>query len=214
MINDIQKIIISFAAGLGLGVLGGKVYYEKKYQMKLKGETFNSDKETKPEEVKPKDTKPEEVKPEEENNPKESSEINKNKEDLNSMVKKVQEEYARVDYSTPTPGEKKHEAEPEPEIKEDFVLEPDDFGELAEEEYEVVTVLYLADGNLVYENGKAFDPVEQPEKKIGSEALRILRNNPTSDVMYVRNNRTKIDYEIILDDRTLNEGTSDEEDEK
>ena len=214
MINDIQKIIISFAAGLGLGVLGGKVYYEKKYQMKLKGETFNSDKETKLEEVKPEDTKPEEVKPEEEKNPKESSELNKNKEDLNSMVKKVQEENARVDYSTPTPGEKKHEAEPEPEIKEDFVLEPDDFGELTEEEYEVVTVLYLADGNLVYENGKAFDPVEQPEKKIGSEALRILRNNPVSDVMYVRNNRTKIDYEIILDDRTLNEGMSDEEDEK
>ena len=212
MINDIQKIIISFAAGLGLGVLGGKVYYEKKYQMKLKGETFNSDKETKLEEVKPEDTKPEEVKPEEEKNPKESSELNKNKEDLNSMVKKVQEENARVDYSTPTPGEKKHEVDPV--VAEDFVLEPDDFGELADEEYETVTVLYLADGNLVYENGKAFDPVEQPEKKIGSEALRILRNNPVSDVMYVRNNRTKIDYEIIKDDRTLNEGMSDEEDEK
>ena len=212
MINDIQKIIISFAAGLGLGVLGGKVYYEKKYQMKLKGETFNSDKETKLEEVKPEDTKPEEVKPEEEKNPKESSELNKNKEALNSMVKKVQEENARVDYSTPTPGEKKHEVDPV--VAEDFVLEPDDFGELADEEYETVTVLYLADGNLVYENGKAFDPVEQPEKKIGSEALRILRNNPVSDVMYVRNNRTKIDYEIIKDDRTLNEDMSDEEDEK
>lgn len=212
MINDIQKIIISFAAGLGLGVLGGKVYYEKKYQMKLKGETFNSDKETKLEEVNPEDTKPEEVKPEEEKNPKESSELNKNKEDLNSMVKKVQEENARVDYSTPTPGEKKHEAEPEPEIKEDFVLEPDDFGELAEEEYEVVNVLYLADGNLVYENGKAFDPVEQPEKKIGSEALQVLKNT-SNDVVYVRNNRTKIDYEIIKDDRTLNEGMSVEDDD-
>ncbi len=211
MINNIEKIIISFAAGLGLGVFGGKVYYEKKYQMKLKGATFNSDKETKPE-VKVEEVKSEE-KHEEEKDPKESSEINKNKEDLNSMVKKVQEENARVDYSTPTPGEKKRESEPEPEIKEDFVLEPEDFGELTEEEYDVVTILYLADGNLVYENGRAFDPVEQPEKKIGSEALRILRNNPTSDVLYVRNNRTKIDYEIILDDRTLNEGMSDDEEE-
>ena len=216
MINDIQKILISFAAGLGLGVLGGKVYYEKKYQMKLKGETFNSDKETKPEEVKTEETKSEEVKQDEakpeEKDPKESSELNKNKDDLNSMVKKVQEENARVDYSTPTPGEKKHEAEPELEIKEDFVLEPDDFGELDEEGYDVVTVLSLADGNLVYENGKAFDPVEQPEKKIGNEALQVLKNT-SNDVVYVRNNRTKIDYEIIKDDRTLNEGMSVEDDD-
>ena len=214
MINDIQKILISFAAGLGLGVFGGKVYYEKKYQMKLKGETFNSDKETKSEEVKPEETKLEEVKQDEakpeEKDPKESSELNKNKDDLNSMVKKVQEENARVDYSTPTPGEKKHEVDPV--VAEDFVLEPDDFGELADEEYETVTILSLADGNFAYENGKVFDPVEQPEKKIGNEALQVLKNT-SNDVVYVRNNRTKIDYEIIKDDRTLNEGMSVEDDD-
>lgn len=201
--DSIKKILISFAAGLGLGVFGGKVYYEKKYKMKLKGATFNSDKEVKVEEVKP-----------EEKNQKESSELNKNKEDLNLMAKRVQDENPRVDYSTPTPSEVKHAAVPEPEIEENFVLEPDDFGELGEEDYETVTILYLADGNLAYENGRAFDPVEEPEKKIGSEALRILRNNPASDVIYVRNKRLKIDYEIILDDRTLNEGMSDEEDEE
>lgn len=204
--TNIEKILISFGAGLGVGLLGGKVYYEKKYRMKLNGATFNSDKKAAAEE------KVEEKA--EDKNPKESSELNKNKEDLSSMAQKVKEENPRVDYSTPTPGEKKHEVEQESVLAEDFVLEPDDFGELADEDYEVVTVLYLADGHLVYENGKAFDPMEEPQKKIGSEALRILRNNPASDVVYVRNNRTKIDYEIILDDRTLNEGASDDEDDE
>lgn len=213
--DDLKKILISFAAGLGIGVLGGKVYYEKKYQMKLKGETFNSDKkevETKPEEPKKEETKSEEI--EEEKDPKESSELNKNKEDINSMVKKVMDENPRVDYSTPTPGVKKHEAEPEPEITEDFVLEPDDFGEKGDEDYEVVQLLYLADGHLVYENGNTFDPVEQPEKKIGSEALSVLRDDTSEDVIYVRNKLIKIDYEIIRDDRTLNEGTSDEKEDE
>lgn len=205
------KSIISFGAGLGIGILSGKVYYEKKYQMKLKGEKFNSDtKETKTSE-KPAEEKPKENV--EEKDPKESSEINKNKDDLSEMAKKVMEDNPRVDYSTPAPGEKKIEHTEEPSIEEDFELEPEDFGERGDEDYETLTVLYLADGNLVYENGNLFEPVDEPQRKIGSKALAILRNDPSDDVMYVRNKRLKIDYEIVMDDRTLNEGISDEDDE-
>lgn len=219
MIDNIKKILISFGAGLGIGILSGKVYYEKKYRMKLKGETFNSDKEKKSdslyspantEEKKKEEVKADETKTEN-SNPKESSEINKNKDDLSSLAKKVKEENPRVDYSTPTPAKKRHEVEPN--IDEDFELEPDDFGELGDEDYEEITVLWLADGNLVYENGTQFEPVEEPRKKIGNKAWEILMNNPVQDVIYVRNKRLKIDYEIIVDDRTLSEGISDEDDE-
>ena len=202
--NNIEKNIICFVSGLGIGILSGKVYYEKKYRMKLQGVTFNSDS---------KDMKPETSieEPEEEKDPKESSEINKNKQDLSSMAQKVMEEAPRVDYSTPTPAELERK-DTDPVIEEDFVLEPDDFGELGDEDYEVVTIFYLADGNFVYENGNRFEPVEEPQKKIGYEAIRLLRSEPLPEVMYVRNNRLKIDYEIVLDDRTLNEGEDNYED--
>ena len=199
--NNFDKIIISFGVGLGIGVVIGKVYYEKKYRMKLNGATFKSD--SKDVEV----AEPEK----EEKDPKESSEINKNKDDLSEMAKKVKDVNPRVDYSTPTPAEKKHESDPS--IEEDFELEPEDFGELGEEDYEEITILYLADNNLVYENGNAFEPVEEPQRKIGSKALGILRSDPSYDVLYVRNKRLKIDYEIIRDDRTLSEGMSEDDDE-
>ena len=217
MVTDIKNVLIGFGAGLGIGVLSGKIYYEKKYRMKLQGTKFQSDeKDLKPEEKS--EEKPEEkpVETTEEKEAKESSEINKNKEDLSEMVKKAME-YPRVDYSTPTPEEKKHESEPkrdsDPSLEEDFEMEPDDFGERGEDDYEEVSVLYLADGHLVYENGKEFEPVEEPQRKIGKEAMRMLRSGEAPDVMYVRNKRLKIDYEIVLSDQTLNEGTSDEADE-
>lgn len=211
MIKDIKNILISFCAGLGIGVVSGKIYYEKKYRMKVNGATFKSD-EKKEEKVKEEPKKESEV--HEEKDPKESSEINKNKDDLSAMVQKVREENPRVDYSTPTPAEKKHEREEDTSIEEDFELEPEDFGELGDEDYEEVTILRLADGNFVYENGDSFEPVDEPQRKIGKKALEILRNDPSEDVLYVRNKRLKIDYEIVLDDRTLSEGMSDDEDDE
>ena len=214
MNNNIKNILISFTAGLGIGISCGKIYYEKKYRMKLNGAEFKSDskdlEEAKKMEADKKDNSEEtQVK---EKDPKEASEINKNKEDISTMAKKVQEENPRFDYSTPAPIEVKHEMDPS--IEEDFVIEPEDFGERKDEDYEVVRVLCLADCNFVYENGDTFEPVEEPARKIGKEAIRMLKNGEANDVMYVRNNRIKIDYEILQDDRTLNEclGIDDEED--
>lgn len=214
MINDIKKVFISFCAGLGIGVVSGKIYYEKKYRMKLQGATFNSDAKDMAATEAKEEVKEESKEAVEERDPKESSEINKNKDDLSTMAKKLQDENPRVDYSTPAPNEKKSVNEPDPSIEEDFVIEPEDFGDLGDEDYEVVTVLRLADGNLVYENGNLFEPVEEPQRKIGKEALNMLNDDYSSDTLYVRNKRLKIDYEIIFDDRTLNEGTSDEDDEE
>ena len=207
--NNVKTAIISFVSGLTIGGLFGKVYYEKKYRMKLEGATFNSDKkeETKEEAI---EVKVEAV--EEEKDPKESSEINKNKEDLSTMAKKVQDQNPRVDYSTPTPSEVKHKGE-DPILSEDFEIEPEDFGELGDEDYDTVTLLCLADGNLVYENGNKFEPVEEPQRKIGYETYKALKGTPIQDVLYVRNKRLKIDYEIVRDDRTLNEGMSADDDE-
>ena len=182
--------------------------------MKLQGATFKSDAKDMAATEAKEEVKEESKEAVEERDPKESSEINKNKDDLSTMAKKLQEENPRVDYSTPSPNEKKPVNEPDPSIEEDFVIEPEDFGDLGDEDYEVVTVLRLADGNLVYENGNLFEPVEEPQRKIGKEALKMLNDDYSSDTLYVRNKRLKIDYEIVFDDRTLNEGTSDEDDEE
>lgn len=213
MINDIKKIFISFCAGLGIGVVSGKIYYEKKYRMKLQGATFKSDAKDMASTEAKEEVKEESKEAVEERDPKESSEINKNKDDLSTMAKKVQDENPRIDYSTPSPNEKKEAVDPEPSIEEDFVIEPEDFGDLAEEDVEVVRLLWLADNHLVYENGNEVQPVEEPQKKIGKKALEILRDEDAQDVLYVRNKRIGIDYEIVRVDDTLNERVSDEDDE-
>lgn len=206
--NYTKNIFIAFLAGLGIGVVSGKVYYEKKYRMKVAGIKFKSD-DKKEEESKP---KTEEVQKEEVKEAKEFSKINQNKDDLSEMSKKVKEENPRFDYSTPAPNEAKREVDPY--IEEDFEIEPEDFGERSEEDYDVIRLLFLADKKLVYENGIEFEPVEEPQRKIGKEAMNILRNGTIDNsVLYVRNNRLKIDYEIIWDDRTSNDGISEEDEE-
>lgn len=215
MIKNLKGIVISFCAGLGIGVFGGKIYYDKKYQIKMREAEEKAAKEKAEVVVEEKIESAESIEVDEKNS-KESSEINKNKEDLSAMaaaLKKEQENHPRVDYSTPTPTEKKVNPDHNPSIEEDFEYEPEDFGERLDEDYEVVELKYTGDGYLVHENGDTFEVIEEPQRKIGKKAMSMLKLDEGDDIMYVRNKRIKVDFEIARIDDTLSEKMSADDDE-
>lgn len=77
-----------------------------------------------------------------------------------------------------------------------YVIPPDDFDMF--EDYEAITLTYYADGVLADDDDRKIDDAENT---IGKEALDFLRSF-RKDIVYVRNDKRKTDYEICRDFRT------------
>ena len=78
---------------------------------------------------------------------------------------------------------------------EPFVISPDEFAD--GEENDVQTLTYYADGVLADDD---YNIVKDIRGYVGNEALNTF-GKYEADVVYVRNNKYKIDYEILLDER-------------
>lgn len=74
------------------------------------------------------------------------------------------------------------------------VIAPDEFGEM--DEYDQISLTYYADGTLTDEADRALDEREV-EETIGRENLRHF-GEYEPDSVFVRNDRLKADYEILL----------------
>ena len=91
--------------------------------------------------------------------------------------------------STETKKEKKEE----PDMSDKpYVISPDEFDEL---DYQTETLTYYADGVLTddYDN-----PIEDVEAMVGEKSLTHF-GEYEDDSVYVRNDKQKIDYEILAD---------------
>lgn len=84
-----------------------------------------------------------------------------------------------------------------PEAKP-YVIAPEDFGF---EDYEPITLTYYKDGVLTDEDD---EPVENPDDIVGSDYDSHF-GEYDQDVVYVRNERMKCDYEILRDERRYGE---------
>lgn len=83
--------------------------------------------------------------------------------------------------------------------KKPYVISPDEFDEI--DEYGTETLTYYADHVLTDD----FDnPIEDVEAMVGEESLNHF-GEYEEDAVYVRNERHKIDYEILLDERKYTE---------
>lgn len=82
-----------------------------------------------------------------------------------------------------------------PEVTSDkpYVIDEDEFG--AYDDYTLVGLTFYADDVLT---DSLDEPIEYPEDIVGDD----FRHNFVNDVVYVRNDRLQIDYEIIRDTRT------------
>lgn len=80
-----------------------------------------------------------------------------------------------------------------------YVISPEEFGEF--EEYEKISFSYYADQVLADENDELIEDVEDI---IGIESLTHF-GEYEPDSVFVRNDRLKCDYEILMDQRTYSE---------
>ena len=80
-----------------------------------------------------------------------------------------------------------------------YVIPPEEFGEV--EEYEQVSLTYYADGYLTDEDDELIDDVEGI---VGEDSLTHF-GEYEDDSVFVRNDRLLCDYEILRDERTLEE---------
>jgi len=118
------------------------------------------------------------------------------------------EEYAaklnECGYNLTGETEDNSEEKEETESMEDdmaYVISAEEFGEY--DEYESITLSYYADGVLTDEADEIIDDVEDI---IGSDALTHFGEDPDDpDSVYVRNDRLKADYEILLDTRNYHD---------
>lgn len=90
--------------------------------------------------------------------------------------------------------EKKEETKEEvTNVKKPYVISPYDYGE--KDDYDTESLIYFADGVLTDDNN---NPIEDVEATVGKDALSHF-GEYEDDSVFVRNDRLKIDYEILLD---------------
>ncbi len=88
---------------------------------------------------------------------------------------------------------------PTPENKPYYVISPEEFGEI--EEYEQISLTYYADQILADEND---DVIKDIDAVIGAESLTHF-GEYEDDSVFVRNDRLKCDFEILMDTRLYSE---------
>lgn len=84
-------------------------------------------------------------------------------------------------------------------VEKPYVISPEEFGEF--EEYEKISLTYYADKVLADENDEEVDDVDEI---VGEESLNHF-GEYEDDSVFVRNDRLKCDYEILLDKRNYSD---------
>lgn len=114
----------------------------------------------------------------------------KDKPSISEYAAKLREQ-GYTNYSNTT---KKEEEEPMTKDKP-YVIPPEEFGEF--DDYEKIGLTYYADQILADDNDELVDDIEDV---VGFESLSTF-GKYEDDSVFVRNDRLKCDYEILLDQR-------------
>jgi hypothetical protein len=101
-----------------------------------------------------------------------------------------------TNYSDMAADEKPEEVKEEPmSVDKPYVISPEEFGNL--DDYEMISLTYYADQILADDNDVIVDDVEDI---VGFDSLNSF-GEYEDDSVFVRNDRLKCDYEILLDQR-------------
>lgn len=94
----------------------------------------------------------------------------------------------------------KKEVEEEPMVVDKpYVIAPEEFGEI--DEYDTISLTYYADQILADDNDELVDDIEDI---VGFDSLNSF-GEYEDDSVFVRNDRLKCDYEILLDQRNYSD---------
>lgn len=176
--------LLVFAAGAGIGVAATQQYFKKKYEQ-IAQEEIRSIKEK----YSKKDSKL---------NNDESIDENPTPDDFDE---ETHEEYESIiSENGYTNYSRIHEAKEKDYItSEPYVISPDEFGE--DETYTQISLTYYADGVLADDKN---DPIENIDDIVGMDSLTHF-GEYEDDSVFVRNERLKCDYEILLDEQSYEE---------
>ena len=187
-----NREFLSFVIGLAIGVVSSALYFRGKTQEEINevrsfylskvGEneaTENTEAETVEEKV--------------------FREFNATKPEIRDYINTLRER-KYVDYSKTAEPDDSSAKVPDV-IADPYVISIDDFGQ--EEGYDTITLTAYSDGTIA---NYADDELEDPESTIGED---ILSKFGDEDVVYIRNDRLKADFEVVRDNRTYVEVVGD-----
>ena len=187
-----NREFLSFVIGLAIGVVSSALYFRGKTQEEVDevrsfylskvGEneaTENTEAETVEEKV--------------------FREFNATKPEIRDYINTLRER-KYVDYSKTAEPDDSSAKVPEV-IADPYVISIDDFGQ--EEGYDTITLTAYSDGTIA---NYADDELEDPESTVGED---ILNKFGDEDVVYIRNDRLKADFEVVRDNRTYVEVVGD-----
>lgn len=103
-------------------------------------------------------------------------------------VREYAEKLQEQGYTNYSDMEKKREAD---DVKKPYVISPDEYGE--KDDYETYSLTLYADNVLTDEQDM---PIEDVDNTVGCESLTTF-GEYEEDSVFVRNDRLKIDYEIL-----------------
>jgi hypothetical protein len=175
-----MKGLFIFAAGVVAGAVAGaylvkdKIMADAKQEIEEVREYYRSKKESKKEETV-------EEQPVEDNEEKEEKEY-----------KTIVENSGYVNYNKPEQLTQHSVLEDVP-----YAIDPEEFGDKADEGWDTMTLTYFADGVLVDD---ADEVVEQPDVVVGLDNLKIFEEFLDATCVYVRNETWRTDFEILRDD--------------
>ena len=198
MNNKIASFMI-FIFGAAVGSVVTWQYTKKKYEQ-IAQEEINSVKETfsklyvKKEKVKNKDNESEEI-----NNVRTIVERAKDKPSIVEYAAKLRKQgytnYSNTDSLSEDSNVFEEEVDENMINDKPYVISPDEFGEF--DDYDTISLTYYADQVLTDDDDEL---VEDIEETVGFESLNTF-GQYEDDSVFVRNDRFKCDYEILLDSR-------------
>ena len=196
--NRTSTKLFIFAAGAAIGSAVAWLY-AKKYYEKVANDEIESMKEWLARRVEEQDEAMDEEKtPEPTANPVSPSA----KPDLMEYASKVKDlgyfDYSRRTEKPEEPEQSDDEEEEVDILDEPYVIKPEVFGE---EDYEEVSLTHYADGVLCDEQD---NPIEDVDGLVGADYAEHF-GEYEDDSVFVRNDRLKIDFEILADQRNYSD---------
>ena len=190
------SVMAAFGLGAAIGSVATWFALKKKFEARS-NEEIASAKEALTAKYAP---KKEEKKDSDEENAAKAAELAKEKPSISDYAKKLsQEGYTNYSNSDVPVEEKQEEKKVKREYSDPYVIPPEQFGEI--EEYDRISLTYYADHILADDCDEI---IENVEDVIGFESLNHF-GEYEDDSVYVRNERLRVDYEVLLDLRTYTE---------
>lgn len=188
--KEIIKDTVILATGMGIGIGAVWYYFDKKYKDEMSKKIEEIMAESK--QIKPVKSTASEL-------PAKVNTVDEVRPTLTS-VETTKVNYSKLINKEKYVGDESTEnAEEETDYEKPYVISPLEFGEKEDEGYTTVSLMFYSDGLLADDMGEV---IENIDETVGVDSLNHF-GEYEDDSVFVRNDRLKIDYEILLNNKRL-----------